>query len=65
MIKNEYDLSACFCPHCGSGFITVLQAPNPDGWWDRIGKAKCDACKRNFSLILEPTEETNVGFQGQ
>lgn len=47
-----------YCPFrdCGAGShaIEVLRQPNPDGWWTRQGRARCEDCGREFPIEAEP-----------
>lgn len=41
------------CPRCGCRDTEVLQAPRPDAWFARAGRARCRHCGRSFIVTAD------------
>lgn len=48
------------CPdrNCGCNDCTVIHEPNPEGWFDRMGRARCNFCGNVFGFTMEPETES-------
>jgi transposase-like protein len=50
------EVAAMRCSNCGCNDITITVPPNPGGWFNRNGRARCNHCGRSLTLRPEDAE---------
>ena len=57
--EADYDVDVQIdCVACGCNAVTILEYPrDPNGWWNRFGRARCNFCGAEFSIELEEPDD--------